>query len=133
TDQTGEDWRRAFALYQGLDEAKAVEDAAAALKFLREHPACDGRAGAVGYCLGGKLAYLLAARFAPGCTVGYYGVGIDSALDEATNIRCPVMLHVAGRDQFCPPEAQRKIHEALDPHPLVTLHDYPEQDHAFAR
>jgi carboxymethylenebutenolidase len=133
TDKTEEDWQRAFVLYQGLDEAKAVEDAAAALKFLRAHAACDGRAGAVGYCLGGKLAYLLAARFRPDCAVGYYGVGIDAALDEASNIRGPVMLHVAGRDQFCPPEAQAKIHAALDAHTLVTLHDYPEQEHAFAR
>src|SRR5919202_2207970 len=133
TDRTEEEGQRAFALYKGLDEAKAVEDAAAALKLLRTHPACDGRAGAVGYCLGGKLAYLLAARFDPDCAVGYYGVGIDAALDEASNIRGPVMLHVAGRDQFCPPEAQAKIHAALDSHPLVTLHDYPEQDHAFAR
>ena len=133
TDKSEEDWQRAFALYQGLDEAKAVEDAAATLKFLREHPACGGRTGAVGYCLGGKLAYLLAARFRPDCAVGYYGVGIDAALEEAANIRRPVMLHVAGRDKFCPPEAQAKIHGALDSHPSVTLHDYPEQDHAFAR
>jgi carboxymethylenebutenolidase len=133
TDKTDEDWQRAFALYQGLDEAKAVEDAAAALKSLRAHPACDGRAGAVGYCLGGKLAYLLAARFRPDCAVGYYGVRIEAALEEASNIRTPLMLHIAGRDQFCPPEAQAKIHAALDPRTLVTLHDYPEQDHAFAR
>jgi carboxymethylenebutenolidase len=133
TDKSEAEWQRAFALYQGLDEAKAVEDAAAALEFLRAHPACDGRVGAVGYCLGGKLAYLLAARFSPDCAVGYYGVGIDAALDEATNIRSPLMLHVAGRDKFCPPEAQAKIHAALDPHPSVTLHDYPERDHAFAR
>jgi carboxymethylenebutenolidase len=133
TDKSEAEWQRAFALYKGLDEAKAVEDAAAALKFLREHPACDGRVGAVGYCLGGKLAYLLAARFRPDCAVGYYGVGIDAALDEATNIHSPVMLHVAGRDKFCPPEAQTKIHAALDSHTSVTLHDYPEQDHAFAR
>ncbi|MCA1630971.1 MAG: dienelactone hydrolase family protein [Acidobacteria bacterium] len=133
TDKSQEDWQRAFALYQGLDEAKAVEDAAAALKFSREHPSCDGRVGAVGYCLGGKLAYLLAARFPVDCAVGYYGVGIDGALDEATNIRSPVMLHVGGRDKFCPPEAQVKIHAALDSHPSVTLYDYPEQDHAFAR
>jgi carboxymethylenebutenolidase len=133
TDKTEADWQRAFALYQGLDEAKAVEDAAAALKFLRSHPACDGRVGAVGYCLGGKLAYLLASRFEPDCAVGYYGVGIDAALEEASNIRAPLMLHVAGRDKFCPAEAQAKIHAALDRHALLTLHDYPEQDHAFAR
>jgi carboxymethylenebutenolidase len=133
TDKSEAEWQRAFALYQGLDEAKAVEDAAAALKFLREHAACDGRVGAVGYCLGGKLAYLLAARSQPDCAVGYYGVGIDAALDEAANIHSPLMLHVAGRDKFCPPEARAKIHAALDRHPSITLHDYPEQDHAFAR
>jgi carboxymethylenebutenolidase len=133
TDKTEAEWQRAFALYNGLDEAKAVEDAAAALKFLREHPACDGRVGALGYCLGGKLAYLLAARFRPDCAVGYYGVGIDAALDEAANVSSPLMLHIAGRDKFCPSEAQAKIHATLDAHPFATLHDYPEQDHAFAR
>lgn len=133
TDKSDEEWRRAFALYQGLDEAKAVEDAAAALAFLRQHPACSGKVGALGFCLGGKLAYLLAARFRPDCSVGYYGVRIDAALDEAVNLRCPLMLHIAGKDQFCPPSTQAKIHEALNTCHLVTLHDYPEQDHAFAR
>jgi carboxymethylenebutenolidase len=133
TDKTDAEWARAFELYQGLDEAKAVDDAAAAMKVLRGHPACTGRVGAVGFCLGGKLAYLLAVRYDPDCAVGYYGVGIENALDEASNLHNPLMLHIAGKDQFCPPEAQAKIHAALDSHPLVTLHDYPQQDHAFAR
>ena len=133
TDQTDEGWKRAFELYQGLDEAKAVDDAAAAMKALRAHPACAGKVGAVGYCLGGKLSYLLAARHDPDCAVGYYGVGIESALDEASRLRGPLMLHIAGKDQFCPPEAQAKIHAALASNALVTIYDYPQQDHAFAR
>lgn len=133
TDKSEEGWQRAFALYRGLDEGKAVEDAAAALQHLRAHPACDGRVGAVGFCLGGKLAYLLAARCEPDCAVGYYGVGIEAALDEAANIHTPLMLHIAGQDQFCPPEAQTAIHAALAANPHVTIHDYPAQDHAFAR
>lgn len=133
THQTEAEWQRAFGYYQGLDEAKAVEDAAATMAFLRKHPAGSGRVGAVGLCLGGKLAYLLAARQTPDAAVGYYGVGIESALDEATNIRGPLMLHIAGRDRFCDPPAQARLHEALDRLPHVTLHDYPEQDHAFAR
>jgi carboxymethylenebutenolidase len=67
TDQTDAEWQKAFQLYQGLDEAKAVEDSAAALEFLRQHPACTGRAGGVGFCLGGNLAWLLSARFKPDC------------------------------------------------------------------
>src|ERR1041384_6336142 len=82
TDKTEAGWKRAFELYQGLDEAKAVEDAASAMKILRAHPACTGKVGAVGFCLGGKLAYLIATRFDPDASVGYYGVGIENALDE---------------------------------------------------
>jgi carboxymethylenebutenolidase len=133
TDQTEAEWQKAFQLYQGLDEAKAVEDAAAALDFLRQHPACGGRVGAVGFCLGGKLAWLLSVRFKPDCAVGYYGVGIEKALNEAGGLASPLMLHIAGKDQYCPPEAQKQIHETLDANSLVTLHDYPEQDHAFGR
>ncbi len=134
TDQTDEEWRRAFALYQGLDEALAVEDAGDTLAFLRNHPACTGKVGAVGFCLGGKLAYLLATRFKPDCSVGYYGVGIENALDEIAKLNDPpLMLHLAEQDKYCPPEAQAKIHKALDERPHVTLHDYPGQDHAFAR
>ena len=129
----GDDWNKALAFYDQLDEAKAVEDSAAALEFLRRHTACSGRAGAVGFCLGGNLAYLLSTRFKPDCAVGYYGVSIEKTLNEAANLTSPLMLHVAGDDRFCPPEAQQQIHEALDANPLVTIHDYPGQDHAFGR
>ena len=127
------DRAKAFELYQRLDEAKAVEDSAAALEFLRKHSACSGRAGAVGFCLGGNLAYLLSARFKPDCAVGYYGVSIEKSLDEAKNLSSPLLLHIAGADQFCPPEAQAQIHAALDANPLVTTHDYPTEGHAFGR
>ena len=129
----GDDWNKALAFYQGLDEAKAVEDSAAALEFLRQHPACSGRAGAIGFCLGGKLAYLLSTRFKPDCAVSYYGVGIEKSLDEADNLSTPLILHIAGSDKFCPPEAQRQIHSAFDWHQLVRVYDYPGLEHAFAR
>src|SRR4030081_1468500 len=133
TDKTEADWQKAFALYQGLDEAKAVEDSAAAVAFLRQHPACSGRVGAVGFCLGGNLAWLLSVRFKPDCAVGYYGVSIEKSLAEAKNLSSPLMLHIAGKDKFCPPAAQEQIHEALDSNALATIHVYPEQDHAFGR
>ena len=133
TDQTEAEWEKAFQLYRGLDEAKAVEDSAAAVGFLRQHPACSGRVGAVGFCLGGNLAWLLSVRFKPDCAVGYYGVSIEKTLNEASNLSAPLMLHIAGKDQYCPPEAQKQIHAALDRSPLVTICDYPEQDHAFGR
>ncbi|HXI25598.1 MAG TPA: dienelactone hydrolase family protein [Pyrinomonadaceae bacterium] len=133
TDKTKAEWQKAFQLYQGLDEAKAVEDSAAAMDFLRKHPACNGRVGAVGFCLGGKLAWLLSVRFKPDCAVGYYGVGIEKALDEASNLSSPLMLHIAGLDKYCPPGARQQIHATLDSSQLATIHEYPDQDHAFGR
>jgi len=129
----GDDWNKAIEYYQRLDEAKAVEDGAAAVEFLRDHSACNGRVGAVGFCMGGNLAYLLSVRFNPDCAVGYYGVSIEKTLDEAKNLTAPLMLHIAELDKFCPPEAQAQIHAALDSNSLVTIHDYPNQDHAFGR
>jgi carboxymethylenebutenolidase len=129
----GDDWNKAVAFYQRVDEAKAVEDSAAAVEFLRGSSACSGRVGAVGFCMGGNLAYLLSVRFEPDCAVGYYGVSIEKGLGEANNLNRPLLLHIAERDKFCPPEAQAQIHEALDSNPLVKIHDYAGMDHAFGR
>ncbi len=109
-----------------------MDDAGAALAFLRNHPTCNGKVGAAGFCLGGKLAYLPATRYAPDCSVGYYGVGIENALEEIANLKYPLTLHFAEKDQYCSPEAQKQIHAALDGNPLITLRDYTGQDHAFA-
>src|SRR6267142_4715493 len=108
TDQTKAEWEKAFELYQGLNEAKAVEDSAAAVAFLRKHPACSGRVGAVGFCLGGNLAYLLSVRFKPDCSVCNDGATTEKALSEAANLGSPLMLHIAGLDKFCSPEAQKQ-------------------------
>ena len=88
--------------------------------------------GCAGYCLGGRLAYMAAARTDIDASVGYYGVMIDQMLDEAHHIANPLMLHIAGADHFVLPEAQAAIHAGLDDHPRVTLHDYPGLDHGFA-
>ncbi|NNG02817.1 MAG: dienelactone hydrolase family protein, partial [Inquilinus sp.] len=133
TDQSEEEWNKAFSLYQGFDEAAGVRDLIDSLAFLRELPNCAGRVGTVGFCLGGKLAYLMATRSDADCSVGFYGVGIENALDEADDISRPLMLHIAEKDQFCPPEAQNKIKSVLSGHATVTLHSYPNVDHAFAR
>lgn len=130
---TQPEWDKAFQLYQGFNEAKGVEDIAATIAFLRKDPACTGKVGTVGYCLGGKLAYLSATRTDADCSVGYYGVAIEKALGEAGKIKKPLMLHIAKLDKFVPPDAQAQIHAALDGNARVTIHDYEGCDHAFAR
>jgi carboxymethylenebutenolidase len=128
-----EDWQKAFGFYQGFDENKGVEDIAAAMTALRARPEHVGKMGVLGFCLGGKLAYLAACRTDADVAVGYYGVGIENSLDEAVNIRGRLMLHIAELDKFCPPPAREKILATLGGKPNVALHVYPGVDHAFAR
>lgn len=133
TDKTKAEWDRAFELFGLFDADKGVADIAATLSAIRADPGCTGKVGAVGYCLGGKLAYLTAARTDIDAAVSYYGVGLDALTGEAGNIRKPLLMHIAGEDGFVPKEAQAAIHAALDGNPLITIHDYPGRDHAFAR
>lgn len=125
-----DEMQRAFGLYQRFDVDLGITDIAASIRALRD--AGCGKVGVVGYCLGGLLAYLSACRTDADASVGYYGVGIDSKLDEADAIAQPLMLHIATEDGFVPAEAQAAIHARLDGHERCTLHDY-KADHAFAR
>jgi carboxymethylenebutenolidase len=133
TDKSKPEWDRAFELMNGFDADKGVEDIEATMRRARSHDGSNGRVGCVGYCLGGKLAYMAACRTDSDASVGYYGVGIADMLDEAKAIANPLMLHIAEEDGFVDKDQQAKMHEALDPHPKVELHDYPGCDHAFAR
>jgi carboxymethylenebutenolidase len=133
TDQTDAGWKRAIDLMNRFDADKGVGDIQLAIALLRELPGCSGKVGAVGYCLGGLLAYLTATRTDSDASVGYYGVNIQAKLDEARRIKNPLLLHIAGKDEYTPPEAQKKIMEGLKDNPQVTIHFYPEMNHAFAR
>ena len=133
TDQTEAEWTKAFQLFQGFDLNKGVDDLAATLNHLRRRKECTGKVGCVGFCLGGQLAYLMACRSNIDAAVGYYGVYIQDYIAEAVNIRHPLMLHLGEKDEFVPPEAQAIIIDGLKTIELVTLHRYPEDDHAFAR
>ncbi|MBD9606751.1 carboxymethylenebutenolidase [Pseudomonas sp. PvR086] len=132
---TEADFGRAYELYQGFDEALGIDDIRASLNALETLPQCKpGDLGVVGYCLGGKLAYLAACRLPEvACAVGYYGVGIENALSEAEGLQGRLVLHMAEQDQFCPAEARSAIQEVLHDKPGVELYVYPGVDHAFAR
>lgn len=130
------DMPRAFALYQGFDEAMGMQDLQTAISTLRARPEVQkhgGKVGVLGFCLGGKLAYLAACRTDANVAVGYYGVGIEAALSEAADIQCRLVLHIAELDGFCPPHAREAIVQALSGRENVELYVYPGTDHAFAR
>lgn len=126
-----EQMQEAFGYFQQFDADSGVKDIEAAIRFLRGHEGID-KVGLVGFCLGGRMAYLAAARTDIDASVGYYGVMIDQMLGESHAIANPLLLHIPTADHFVGAEAQQAIHEGLDPHPRVTLFDYEGLDHGFA-
>ena len=128
-----EDRDRAVQLMNGMDQALAVDDALAAAAQLKTLAGSTRKVAAVGWCLGGKLAYLLATKPGIAAAVSYYGVAIQGALDQAVNIRVPLLLHIAEDDHLCPPPARKAIVDAMSPHPGVQVLTYPNVGHAFAR
>lgn len=133
TDQSEAEWQRAFGLFNAFDPESGVKDIQATISAIREDPGSSGKVGAVGFCLGGLLAYLTACRTDVDASVSYYGVGIDSRLGEAANLKRPLLMHIAEQDGFVPKEAQASIIGALQSDPRVEIHTYPGCDHGFAR
>jgi carboxymethylenebutenolidase len=133
TDHSEAEWKKAFELFNAFDVDLGVKDISATLGFIRSDAGCSGKAGAVGFCLGGLLAFLTATRTDSDAAAGYYGVGIERHVAEADKLADPLLLHIAEQDQFVPKEAQALIVSALKNHPLVELYTYPGRDHAFAR
>ncbi len=130
-----EQLQEAFGYFQQYDAQDGVMDIETTIRAIRngiEGHAPVTKVGLAGYCLGGRLAYMAACRTDIDAAVGYYGVMIDTMLEEARAIANPLMLHIPVDDHFVGPEAQAAIHAALDPHPKVTLHDYAGLDHGFA-
>lgn len=126
-------WTQAMALLRDLDEPRAVVDAQAALGFAQRLAGCNGRVAVVGFCLGGRLAMRLAAVGAGVAHVSYYGVGIETMLDDLAALHTPLVLHLAARDRFVPPPAQAAILAALGHRRDVEVVVHPGADHAFAR
>jgi carboxymethylenebutenolidase len=128
----GRDRAQAFAYFQQFHIDQGVADIGAALEALKSRAECRGKVAALGYCLGGLLAYLAAARLELDAAVSYYGGRIDSHLAEAERIRCPLLLIYGGKDEHIGPEAREHIARGLAGNPNVTIAVYPDAGHAFA-
>lgn len=127
-----EEMQQALGLFPKFNQDQGIRDLEATIKAARAKLGGSGKVGVVGYCLGGRLAFMAACRTDGDAFVGYYGVGIDGLLGEQHAIGKPLMLHIPTHDGFVPADTQRAMHEGLKDNRHVTLYDYEGLDHGFA-
>jgi len=124
---------------QGLDYMgkfnfdQGVGDIQTTITTLRTSPGSTGKVGHIGFCMGGFLAFLTAARTDSDAGACYYGGGTHSVLGEAPKIKKPTVLHFAGNDEYMPIAAQEQIKDAVKGNPNVTVYVYPGTAHGFCR
>lgn len=118
------------ALQAQRDRAKMVEDFIAAAETLKQHEACSGKVGCVGFCFGGAVTNLMAVR-QPwlAAAVPFYG-GWPSA-DDAATMKVPLLIHLAGLDTrvnagWPDYEAALKANDAN-----YEVHIYDDVNHGF--
>lgn len=133
SDKKSEDIKKAFDLYYDFDYDLAVNDMKDTEKYLKNLSDYDGKVGAVGYCLGGKLCYLMCCRTNIDCAIAYYGTYIEHHIKEVTNLHRPFLLHMAMKDRWVQKEVNDLLERKLNKNPLVAICKYPDADHAFAR
>src|SRR3546814_19093461 len=109
-----------------FDVDHGIRDIEATIRALRDHTVCSGKVGVVGFCLGGKLAYLSATRTDADATVGYYAVVLDALLGESPAISRPLFLHIPEEYKFVRQRATTKHHTHPGRTDKVHVVDDPE-------
>ena len=130
---TDEGRAKARALWAQLDTDQFARDLGDMIAALRARPDCTGKVGVMGFCLGGKFAYLASTRLPIEAAVSYYGVQIDQHLDEASRRSCPLLMHFASDDPHVPPETVAAIQKRMAGSQGVDIHVYPGTEHGFNR
>ncbi|WP_322103771.1 dienelactone hydrolase family protein [Paraburkholderia sp. J41] len=130
-EYAGADRDRGIELLQKTDVNLAVQDIGATAEALRKLPECAGKVAAVGYCFGGRLAYLAAAQGFVDAGVAYYGGGIQNQLDLASKVTVPMLFHYAENDHGIPLDAVGQVQASFAGRPNAEFHLYPNAEHGF--
>jgi carboxymethylenebutenolidase len=127
------DWQHAVRLYQEYDRDAGAKDVRDAAAVVAELPDCTGKVGLLGYCFGGLMVFLTAARYGTDAGVAFHGGETEKYLDEVGGLDAPLLMHLAEEDEFISKAAQAEIKEALAQKPNAIVYSYPGQYHAFSR
>jgi len=133
TDKSDAEWKRAFELFQAFDQIKGIEDLKATVAASRTLPGANGKVATMGYCLGGRLAFMMAEQSDADANISYYGVGLDGLLGDLIKVTKPLLVHIADNDAFFPAEGRAAVVAATQGHRYAVSYVYPNADHAFAR
>ena len=115
---------------QQLDFPKAIGDCIAALEHLRAQQGITAAPAVLGFCLGGTLAWAVAANGDPSCCVSYYGSGVPSMLGMIDEVSCPTLLHFGNADPYIPTEGVDEVGAAIAGRPGFQL-NVETAGHAF--
>ena len=127
------DWQHGLRLYQAYDRDAGARDVKDTANAVAKLPGCTGRVAVLGYCLGGLMSFLTAARYGVDAAVAYHGGDTEKYLGEAGGLDAPLLMHLAEGDEFISKSAQAEIKTALARKSNATVYSYPGQNHAFAR
>jgi len=120
-----------LALASRFDLGRGVADAAAALAHLAELPEVGGGIGVIGFCLGGSIAYLLAAQAEPDVVVSFYGSAVPDSLEALDQISGPLQFHFGGSDPYIPRDQVARVEAAVAGRPDTEIHVEEQAGHAF--
>ena len=110
----GEDRNQAVSMMKALVPEEMQADIRSSLAALRSRPETTGRkSGALGYCLGGRLAYTAAAITDVDAAVAFYGGGIHDQLALAPKLQCPIQFHYGAKDESIPGSAVESVRSAV--------------------
>jgi carboxymethylenebutenolidase len=126
-DQADKAWTR----LQAFSFDTSAEDCKTAVQWLRASPHCNGKTAAIGYCMGGRIAFLAAARAGADAAIGLYALGIAKHLDEVRNVAVPVQLHYGLKDEHIPQSEIDAVAAAAKGNPRMEMQYYPGAGHGF--
>ncbi len=127
------DWQHGLRLYQAYDRDAGARDVKDTANAVAKLPECTGKVAVLGYCLGGLMTFLTAARYGVEAAVVYHGGDTEKYLGEVNGLNAPLLVHLAEEDEFISKPAQAEIKAALAGKPNATVYSYPGQRHAFSR
>jgi carboxymethylenebutenolidase len=123
---------RAMARAQRVDVDTIVDDVRATIAELRAMPDCSGKVAVLGFCFGGRYAFLAAARLDVQAAASFHGTQIGASLADAPRVHAPLSLHFGADDPIAPMSEVDTIKAALREKPDADVFVYPGATHNFA-